>query len=102
MKKVEDYFEIIKACGDFPYDDFALCKDKETGKVVVVYAYDGGYAYPSWNLEDLLDFDAEEYFAKWLDAIGKFLISNRPYKDNWGDILKEASKGSDEDESKID
>lgn len=96
MKELEK-FEIIKACGDFPYDDFALCRNKETGKIVVVYSYDCAYLFPSWDLEDLLDFDAEEYYAKWLDAIGKFIISNRPYENKWGDILKEASKGSDED-----
>ena len=96
MKELEK-FEIIKACGDFPYDDFALGKDKETGKIVVIYSYDGAYSMPSWDLEDLLGFDTEAYTAAWLDAIGKYIISNRPYENKWGNILKEASKGSGEE-----
>lgn len=78
-----DNFEIIKACGDFPYDDFALGRKKSTNKIVIIYAYDGGYAYPSWELNDLLDIDEEKILEAYFNAVGKFITSTRPYADKF-------------------
>ena len=76
--KLEEY-EIIKACGEFPHDDFALGRIKETNKIVIIYSYDGGYDYPSWDLDDLLDIDEEKIFDAYFNAIGKMITSTRPY-----------------------
>ena len=89
MKDIDKLYEIIKPCGDFPYDDFALGRDKKTNDIVVIYAYDGGYAYPSWKLSDLLDIDENLIIQKWEEAIGKMITSQRPYSDKFGDIFKE-------------
>ena len=74
-------YEIIKACGDFPYDDFALGRIKETNEIVVIYAYDGGYDYVSWAINDLFDIDEEKLYAQYIDALGRYISSIRPYKD---------------------
>lgn len=83
MKDVNDLYEIIKPCGDFPYDDFALGRDKETNKIVIIYAYDGGYAYPSWELNDLLDIDENKILDAYFNAVGKMITSTRPYADKF-------------------
>lgn len=75
-----DNYDIIKAVGNFPYDDFALARTKDTNKIVVIYAYDGGYAYPSWELSDLLDIDEEKILDAYYKAITKFITSIRPYQ----------------------
>ncbi len=80
--KLEEY-EIIRACGDFPYDDFAIGRIKETHELVVIYAYDGGYDYVSWSINDLLDVDEEKMYQQFIDAIGKYITSIRPYKDKF-------------------
>ena len=81
MDVFEEY-EIIKACGDFPYDDFALARKISTNKIVIIYAYDGGYAYPSWPLDDLLDIDENKIIEAYFTAVGKMITSMRPYKMN--------------------
>ena len=52
--------EFLIVYGEFPYDDFALLLHED--KLYVVYAYDGGYAYPCFRLKesDLLQAMAEE------------------------------------------
>lgn len=89
MTAFENLYEIIKPCGDFPYDDFALGRDKKTNEIVVIYAYDGGYAYPSWKLSDLLDIDENKIIEAYFNAVGKVITSMRPYSDKFGDIFKE-------------
>lgn len=82
MSKLEE-FEIIKACGDFPYDDFALGRKKENNEIVVIYAYDGGYDYISWSMNDLLDIDEEKILEAYFNAVGKMITSTRPYADKF-------------------
>ena len=79
-----DDFEIINSRGEF-----YLAKHKPTGELAVIFEYDGGYQYLAVSLNELLDFDPEEFFAKWLDKIGKMITSQRPYSDKFGDIFKE-------------
>ena len=92
MKDVNEQYEIIRACGDFPWDDFALGRDRKTGKLVVIYSYDMGYGYPSWSLEDLLDIDTDKLYAAWMDNIAKMITSTRPYSDKFADIFKGDNK----------
>ena len=80
--KLEEY-KIIRACGDFPYDDFALGRIKKTNQLVVIYAYDGGYDYVSWSINDLFDVDEEKMYQQFIDAIGKYITSIHPYKDKF-------------------
>lgn len=82
MAKLEE-FEIINACGDFPYDDFAFGRIKENNELVVIYAYDGGYDYVSWSINDLFDIDEEKIIEACYNAIGKYITSTRPYKDKF-------------------
>lgn len=82
MGKLEEY-EIIKACGDFPYDDFALGRNKKNNEIVVIYAYDGGYDYVSWSMNDLLDIDEEKILEAYFNALGKMITSTRPYADKF-------------------
>lgn len=80
--KLEEY-EIIKPCGDFPNDDFALGRIKKTNEIVVIYSYDMGYDYISWSVNDLFDIDEEKLYQRYLDAVGRYITSIRPYKDNF-------------------
>jgi len=73
-----DDFEIINQI-----DDFYLAKHKGNEGACVIYAYDGGYQYHVVSLEKLLDFDTEAFFAKWLDSIGKYITSQRPYSNKF-------------------
>lgn len=82
MSKLEDYV-IINSCGDFPYDDFALGRKKETNEIVVIYAYDGGYDYVSWSIYDLLNIDEEKILEAYFNAVGKMITSTRPYTDKF-------------------